>query len=130
MIDANILIGNIYPSDQYHKETERLLPEFVKRHGEVHLTDYVFLEVINFLTKKVGRHEAEKTIEKLLTSNKIKIIYNTPETFLQTANEYKNYSNLSFTDVNIVIQMRRHGLKELLSFDAGFDEVKEIKRIH
>ncbi|MEK9179125.1 MAG: PIN domain-containing protein [Patescibacteria group bacterium] len=130
MIDSSVFISIFYERDEHHELAKKLFQEFVIERHEVFITEYAFNEIINFLTRKKHHEYAEKIIPYILENNKIKIIYNTPETFLQTANEYKNYSNLSFTDVNIVIQMRRHGLKELLSFDSGFDEVNEIKRIH
>ncbi len=128
MIDSGALIAYTYEQNQYRERAREILPEFMKNNRR-HITDYVLLEVTNFLLRKVSFEAAQKTFRQLTNSKEIQVIYNDEVSFNATAKIFDKGRGLSFTDANIVFHMQQLGLKELLSFDAGFDKVREIKRI-
>lgn len=128
MIDSGVLIAYAYERDQFRERAREILPEFMKNNRQV--TDYAVIEVTNFLLRKVGFEAAQKTFKQITNSKQMNVIHNDEFSFKATREIFEKYHGLSFTDANMVFHMQRLNLKELLSFDAGFDKVKEIERIH
>jgi len=128
MIDSGVLIAYAYEKDEFHKRAMEVLPEFMKRNR--HITDYVVVETTNYMLRKVSFEAARKSLEQITNTNKIQVIYNDQLSFKATKEIFLKYPGLSFTDANMVFHMQRLDLKELLSFDGGFDKVREIKRVH
>ncbi|MFH1246926.1 MAG: PIN domain-containing protein [Candidatus Micrarchaeota archaeon] len=129
MIDSTILIAHAYVKDENYERALEILPAFIKEKKR-HVTDYCILEITNFLLRKSNFKDAKTALETLTNSKQIEIIYNDELSFKATAEIFEKYPGLSFTDANMVFHMQRINLKEILSFDAGFDKVKEIKRTH
>lgn len=129
MIDSTVLIAHAYPKDDNHSQALTLLPLFINGKKR-HVTDYSVLEVTNFLLRKSSFKDALAALENLTNSEKTEVIHNDEISFKATEEIFKKYPGLSFTDANMVLHMQRLGLKELLSFDGGFDKVRGIKRVH
>jgi predicted nucleic acid-binding protein len=64
-----------------------------------------------------------------LQTDKIKILYNDAVSFMATKNIMKKYHGLSFTDANIIVNMKEKNLKDLCTLDKGFRVVDEINII-
>ncbi len=129
MIDSNALIAHAYERDENHERALALLPSFTQGKKR-HVTDYCILETTNFLLRKSSFKDARNALENLTNASKIKIVYNDETSFKATKEIFSKYPGLSFTDANMILHMQTLNLKEILSFDAGFDKAKEIKRIH
>ncbi len=129
MIDSTVLIAHAYPKDDGHRQALTRLPPFTNGKKR-HVTDYCILEVTNFLLRKASFKDALAALENLTKAGKVEVIYNDEVSFKATGEIFRKYPGLSFTDANMVLHMQRLGLKELLSFDGGFDKVREIKRVH
>ncbi|MFH0713503.1 MAG: PIN domain-containing protein [Candidatus Micrarchaeota archaeon] len=127
MIDSSCWIAYLYNRDEKHESALQLLPIFLK--NKRHMTDYAIIEVANFLLRKSGAHASREAFELLTSSQKQEVIYNDKLSFNATKEIHSKSPELSFTDANMILHMQRLGLKEILSFDAGFDKVSGIKRI-
>lgn len=129
MIDSTVLIAHAYTRDENYEKALELLPPFTKEKRR-HITDYCILETTNFLLRKSGFKDARKALETLTNAKQIEVIYNDELSFRTTRKIFEEHPGLSFVDANMVFHMQRLNLKEILSFDTGFDKVKEIKRVH
>ncbi len=129
IIDSNVFIGAWYKRDQYKEESTKIIDSFVEgKIKKVFITTYVLLEVINFLMKKVPFEEVKEYLDALTMCDRIKII-NIDTFMLKEMKElFEKYKTLSLTDCSLIITARQLGIKEIYSFDSGFDKVKEIKR--
>ena len=129
MIDSGVWIAYLYDKDENNMRAKQILSTFLSE-KQRHMTDYGVLEVTNFLMRKSGFNAAKEALELLTSSKKMQIIYNDEPSFKATREIFLKYLGLSFTDANMAMHMKQLELNEILSFDAGFDKVKEIKRIH
>ena len=129
MIDSTVLIAHAYVRDENYERALELLPLFIKDKKR-HVTDYCILETTNFLLRKASFKDARNALDTLTNAKQIEVIYNDELSFRTTRKIFEEHPGLSFVDANMVFHMQRLGLKEILSFNAGFNRVKEIKRIH
>ncbi|MHA1974495.1 MAG: type II toxin-antitoxin system VapC family toxin [Candidatus Hodarchaeales archaeon] len=128
-VDSVVWIALASKKDQWHKKAVKLKERIIKAE-KIYITDLTINETYNFLLRKVSYSAAFDTLEMFLESPKITILFNN---FLSLSNTKKilaKYRRLSLTDANIVWFSENFNIKEVLSFDAGFDVVKTITRVY
>ena len=130
MIDSVVWIAYKNKRDAWHDQAISLLPTILKQEKFVYVTDYIILEVINFLNRKTNHKTVLETLEMFMTTKKIRILYNDHVTFLATKNIMKKYSGLSLTDANIIVNMRENDIYQLCSLDQGFKCVEGVELIN
>ena len=130
IIDSVVWIAYKNRRDTWHEQAVKLLTKILKQEKIVHVTDYIILEVINFLNRKTSQKTALETLEMFTESKKINILFNDPVTFSATKKVMNKYSGLSFTDANIIVNMKDYNIQRLCSFDQGFSGIKGIKLIN
>ena len=130
MIDSVVWIAYKNKRDAWHDQAVALLPTILKQEKFVYVTDYIILEVINFLNRKTNHKTALETLEMFITTKRIRILYNDQVTFLATKNIMKKYSGLSLTDANIIVNMRENDIYQLCSLDQGFKCVEGVELIN
>ena len=130
IIDSVVWIAYKNKRDAWHDKAVSLLPNILKQEKNVYVTDYIILEVINFLNRKTSHKTALGTLEMFMKTEKIRILYNDKVTFLATKNIMKKYSGLSLTDANILVNMRENDIDQLCSLDQGFKGIEGIELIN
>lgn len=129
IVDSNIFIGLWYNHDQYHEKSKKILKNIAENEHEViHITNYVLVETINFLMKKVDFEMVKEVLEYLTTTDRIKITI-VDETMQREINTLcLQYKTLSLTDCSLLILAEKFQIKIVYSFDHGFDKIKNIER--
>ena len=128
LIDSVIWIALASKKDQWHKVAQKLKDQIL-RLEKIYVTDLVINETYNFLLRKVSFSAASDTLVMFLESSKITILFNNLLTLSNTRTILMKHTHLSLTDANITWFSENLGIKEVMSFDKGFDIVKTIVRI-
>ncbi len=128
-IDSNVWIAAGSKEDENHIKALRLLKEIYSSGEQIAVSDYVVIEVVNYLNRKIDFKSATLALDLLAQNPKVSVLMNDSVSFSQTKEEFKKLSRLSFTDANIICLMRKNNIKKLASYEPGFDSVKELQRI-
>lgn len=127
-IDSVVWIALAAKKDQWHKEALKLKNQILEL-NKIYITDLIINETYNFLLKRVSFSAASDTLVMFLESPQITILFNN---FLSLSNTKKIlmlHTHLSLTDANIVWFSENLNIKEVMSFDKGFDSVQTISRV-
>ena len=127
-IDSVVWIALKHTRDQWHKEATQLKNRILTLE-KIFVTDFVIVETYNFLLRKVSWTAAQETLGMFLESQKIMILYNNFLTLSNSKKILEKHNHLSLTDANLVWFSENLNIKEIISFDKGFDSVSGIKRI-
>lgn len=129
IFDSGIFIGSQDTKDQYAAQSAEILKNFRNKEIlKVYLTDYVVVETINFLLKKVGFEKASVMYDLLLNTENIEIIY-IDDSYTEIIKKlFSKYKKLSITDCSLIALSEKLKIKEIFSFDRHFDGVKGIRR--
>jgi len=128
VIDSCVWIACMSKRDANYESARRIIQEvFGDEALSVCVTDYVVLEVINFLLQKTGPDLAFKTLNMFEKHDRINIFFMGPERFEETSRIARKYKT-SLTDASLITLMKSTGIRTIYSFDSGFDKVKGIER--
>ncbi len=130
IIDSVVWIAYKNKRDTWHEKAVSLLTKILEQDKIVYVTDYIVLEVINYLNRKTSHKTALETLEMFIKTDRIIILYNDPVTFLATKNVMKKYTNLSFSDANIIVNMIENDINQLCSLDQGFKGIESIELVN
>ena len=130
MVDSVVWIAYKNRRDTWHEKAKVLLPKILEQKKSIFITDYIILEVVNFLLRKINYKTSVETLDMFLSTDRIKLLHNDAISFLATKNVMEKYQGLSFTDANIIVNMKENNLKELCTLDKGFEIVKGIEIIN
>ena len=129
-IYSGVWIAAFNSKDQYYKEGSKIIEALIEnRIKDAHISDFIFNEVVTYIRKKIGIKESIETANALLNSYNIRIIYVDQAIFNASYHIFQRYDQLNFTDSTIVVIMKNLKIKNLFSFDSGFDGIKDISRI-
>ena len=135
LLDTSFVVSLFDKKDIFHSRAENLLPQIEKY--EFFVTDCVINETLTvfcrrFISAKIPKiREKIKEINQALLSLPFLSAYN----LLPTAHKeiveimMATKGNLSYHDSLLVVLMRKKRIKKIVSFDKGFDEIKDIIRI-
>ncbi len=129
LLDSNILIGLWHHTDQYREKSIQIIKNLSdEKIKKIYLTNYVVVEVVNFLLKKVSFEQVAEALRYLLTTEKIEITY--VDKFLEKKMlvYFHRYKCFSWTDCSLLTIAQEKGISCLYSFDKDFDIVKELER--
>ncbi len=130
VIDTPIWIGSKSERDQYNKPSIKIINAFLEgKIKKVYLTNYILVELVNFLLKKLGYDFALDVLESIKSSDKIEIIFIDEIMDIEINNIFRKYKRLSTTDCSIIYIMQKEKINYLFSFDSNFDSVKGIIRL-
>lgn len=129
IIDSGVWIGARYKNDQYREKALAIVEAFLNgKTKEVHLTDYVLVETINFLLRKEGYQTASEALNSFLESERVIIRYVDKMMLMRIRELAQRYKGLSLTDCSLVVLAEETGISEVFSFDTAFDKVKGVQR--
>ena len=130
IFDSGIFIGSQDIKDQYVPEAVEIFKYFRNKIIlKVYITDYVLVETINFILKKVGFEKTMAMYDLLLNTEDIEIIYVDSMSMDRIKEIFNKYKNLSVTDCSLIALSEKLKIKEIFSFDKHFDSVKGLVRL-
>ncbi|MBI2185136.1 MAG: type II toxin-antitoxin system VapC family toxin [Thaumarchaeota archaeon] len=131
MVDTVILAAAALRRDARHEDASHIISAIASgKAGKCFFTDYTLgetLTLIRFHTR--GGLEASNRMYELLLFSKNLQMVRLSDGELKIAGEiFRKYPRLSFVDSATVALMLERRIKDMLSFDNGFDTVPTIKR--
>lgn len=93
------------------------------------INNVVFNEVLNKLNKSRFRDTRDNVIAFLLNVDNIYFVDKFQ--YKKALSLYKkcNY-NINYSDLLIILSMKEHGIKNILSFDSDFSKIRSINNIY
>ena len=129
ILDSGIFIATQYKDDFYSERAMSILKGFKEgKISEIYINNYVLLEVVNFLLRKAFFDRANKAYEFLTKTDNIKLVYVDEVMDGRIKELFEKYKDLSLTDCSLIVLSENYKIKNLFSFDSGFDKVKNIIR--
>lgn len=125
-VDSSYFIAFADKADRWHnaavKLSGNLKADFV-------ISDHVIAEAVSTIGRR-GGGKAGMDLYEFLVNNR-HVVYVDEELLKQSMEIYLKYDGtLSVADAVSLEIMRRRGIKKIVSFDADFDKVTGITRIH
>jgi len=128
-IDTVTLFASFFVDEKHHAKAKEIVAAIAEgKVRNVAYSDYVLDELLTLARAKKGAVVSNKILEEIIGSE-IKML-KIEQRHLSLAMEiFKSYEKLSFTDCTTVALMLDLGIKEIYSFDKGFDSVPKIVRL-
>lgn len=131
ILDTSFLIALNNAKDMNHGGAQSLKARLKeKEFGQCYVSDYIFDEFVTFLMAKAFYPNKIREIgDALLAEESINFLRVNESLFMESWEFFKKHNNLSFTDCTTAILAKEFGIKNIASFDSGFDKIDSIKRI-
>lgn len=124
-IDSGMLIAYADIRDIYHPSSFKIFQEALDGfYGELYLSDYVFDEIVTHTLVRIKNFEKTQELAELALSSDFVMLKVDQKIFDSSWALFKQRKNLSFTDCSIVELMRSNNIKNLATFDSGFNQFK------
>lgn len=131
-IDTGVFVALRNADDELHIRSKQLIKKALKgEFGTVYTSDYVIDEAITTALVRTRRHDLAVDIGKyIIESPRITKLWTTKDTFDTAWQKFKTYKDqpLSFSDCVSLTLMEKNRIKQIISFDSGFDGL--IQRIY
>ncbi|WP_256301991.1 type II toxin-antitoxin system VapC family toxin [Haloarchaeobius salinus] len=130
VVDTGVLIGMADTDDQHHDVAMDIVREM--DHGNLPtglVTNYIVLEILNWIHNRKRHGEAEETYERLNQSVGFEVLHAAQKDFNSAVKLFKTYDGLSFGDATNIAYMRREDIEYLYAFDDDFDAIGSITRL-
>ncbi len=128
-VDTNVLFSYFDKNEKNHFKARKIIRLIDDNSKHTYFySDYVFDEILTLVRKRQGVNVSNRVLDVLIDSNLKLLKLN--EAHLNVALEiFRKYGGLSFTDSTIVALMLDKEIKEIYSFDKGFDSIPKIIRL-
>jgi hypothetical protein len=130
-IDTGIFVAQRNAEDINHKRSKELLIAALKRNwGRIYTSDYIIDEAITTALARTKRHDIAVDLGSfIIDSPSFNKLIVEGEVFNAAWEKFKTLEDkgLSFTDCTSLALAENHGIKQIMSFDCGFDGL--IQRI-
>ncbi|MCW4001182.1 MAG: PIN domain-containing protein [Candidatus Bathyarchaeota archaeon] len=131
-VDTGIFVALNNGVDNNHQRGRELFRQALKGDfGAVFTSDYIIDEAVTTAYARTKRKDLAIDLGKyIIESPRITKIWVTEDAFHQTWKKFRTLkdNSLSFTDCNSLALMETRGIKQIMSFDRGFDGLTQ--RIH
>jgi predicted nucleic acid-binding protein len=132
LIDSDVIIGAALERDQHHDRAKPIVDGIDQGQlpGAV-LSDYIYMEVVNHLTKKLNTEDCCDFLNRLAISENFRI-YRVLDKHYKTGKDeiYYAHSQLSLTDAVSVAFMHDMPIEHCYSFDDDFDPIEDVVRLN
>lgn len=132
LIDTGIFIALRNADDKNHKRSIELMKRALQgEFGFIYTSDYIFDECITTALVRTKRHDLVVDVgEYILKSPRITKLHITKDDFNSAWEKFKDFKDrsMSFTDCTSLALIEKHNIKQIMSFDSGFDGL--TKRIY
>lgn len=130
IIDSGVFIGSWHKGDSWSDRAGEIIRNFTEGTIDfVFITNYVVVEVINFLLKKVNFEETLKAYDYLTKTDRIKVVYVDDLMDEEIKSLFLKYKSLTLTDCSLIALAKLTSVRNLYSFDKGFDRAREVVRL-
>ena len=131
-VDTGIFIALRNAADRNHRGGKELMRRALKgEFGAVYTSDYVMDEAITTALARTRKLELAIDVgEYILRSPRIRKLWVSEEIFESAWRKFKSHrrGQMSFTDFTSLVLMEENGIKDIMSFDSGFDGL--VSRLH
>jgi predicted nucleic acid-binding protein len=130
-VDAGIFVALRNAEDINHQRSKELMMAALKGNfGRIYTSDYIIDEAITTALARTKRHDVAVDVGTYILDSPrfIKIAVDT-DVFNLAWLKFKTFKGkgLSFTDCTSIALTEKQGIKQILSFDCGFDGI--VQRI-
>ena len=130
-IDTCVFVALRNADDEQHQRSRELMKRALKAEfGAIYTSDYIIDEAITTALIRTRRHDLAIDIGKyIIESPRMNKLWTTKEIFELAWQKFQALKDkLSFTDCTTVAHIEKNGIKQILSFDSGFDGL--IQRVY
>jgi len=124
-VDTGIFVALHNADDEFHSKSKALMKQALKgEFGRIFTSDYVIDEAITTALVRTKRHDlAEDLGNFIITSPRIGKIWIDEECFGKAWEKFRVLKDkpLSFTDCTSIALVEVKTIKQIMSFDGGFD---------
>lgn len=130
-IDTGAFLALYDADDSYHQKSQELIKSaLMGTLGRLYTSDYIIDEAITTLLVRTKKHATAVELGKyLIDSPRIAKLTVDKDTFSASWAKFRSLKDkgLSFTDCTSLALAEKHHIKQIMSFDCGFDGL--IQRI-
>ena len=131
-IDTGVFVALRNADDELHIRSKQLIKKALKgEFGRVYTSDYVIDEAVTTALVRTRRHDLAVDIGKyIIESPRITKLWTAKDAFDVSWQKFKTFKDkpLSFTDCASLALMEKNRIKQIMSFDSGFDGL--IQRVY
>jgi len=124
-IDTGVFVALRNADDELHTRSKELIKQALKgKFGRVYTSDYVIDEAVTTALVRTRRHDLAVDIGKyIIETPRITKLWTTKDTFDTAWQKFKTFKDkpLSFSDCTSLALMEKNRIKQIMSFDSGFD---------
>jgi len=124
-IDTGIFLALYNFEDTYHHRSKELIKNALTGNlGRLYTSDYVIDEAITIVMVRTKQHELAVELSKyLIESPRITKLTVDKDAFTDAWKKFQTLKDkaLSFTDCTTITLSEKHQIKQVMSFDRGFD---------
>lgn len=132
LIDSDVIIGAALERDQHHDRAKPIVDGIDQgRLPKAVLSDYIYMEVVNYLTKKLNTEDCCDFLNRLVASENYRI-YRVADRHYKAGKDdiYYTHSQLSLTDAVSVAFIYDTPIEYCYSFDDDFDPIEDVARLN
>lgn len=124
-IDTGVFVALRNADDELHTRSKELMKQALKgEFGRIHTSDYVIDEAITTALVRTRRHDLAVDLGRyIIESPRITKLWTTEDTFDMAWKKFKTFKHkpLSFSDCISLALMEKNRIKQIISFDSGFN---------
>lgn len=124
-VDTGVFLALYDFDDRYHEKSEELISNALAGDfGRLYTSDYVIDEAITTLFVRTRQHKIAVEMGKyVIESPRITKFSVGQDAFAEAWLQFMKLGakGLSFTDCTTLALISKHGIKQIMSFDCGFD---------
>jgi len=131
-IDTGIFVALRNADDELHVRSKELMKQALKgEFGRICTSDYVIDEAITTALVRTRRHDLAVDLGRyIIESPRITKLWTTEDTFDTSWKKFQTFKDkpLSFSDCVSLALMEKNRIKQIISFDSGFNGL--VQRIY
>ncbi len=131
-VDTGIFVALRNADDELHTRSKELMKRALKgEFGRICTSDYVIDEAITTALVRTRRHDLAVDLGRyIIESPRITKLWTTKDTFDMAWKKFKTFKDkpLSFSDCVSLALMEKNRIKQIISFDSGFNGL--VQRIY
>ena len=124
-IDTGVFVALRNADDELHVRSKELMKQALKgEFGRIHTSDYVIDEAITTALVRTRRHDLAVDLGRyIIESPRITKLWTTEDVFDMAWEKFKTFTDkpLSFSDCVSLALMEKNRIKQIISFDSGFN---------
>jgi len=124
-VDTGVIVALRNADDEYHERSKGLMRRALKgEFGRIYTSDHVINEAVTTALVRTRRHDLAVDVGKhIIESPRITKLQVTEDTFNTAWETFKTLKDhpMSFTDCASMVLIKKNNIKQIISFDSGFN---------